>query len=156
MKKIIYIVLVLVLFGALGFYFLSQREVDSDVLDNGENDVDLVERQPLSELSSEDFVWSEFLPKEVPEYMHGEISEFSIPEEEMALFEEEIEIIIEETNLEELEEYIENLETEGWMRTFSTREGEYPYSVQLSYEDLSIGVNIDEEGLLTFNFVVLE
>lgn len=144
MKKVILILLALLLLGGGAYYFFLREENDSQA-----EEIELEVIQPGIQ---EDFIWSNFLPEQVTEYSHGEIVEANIVEPEMSRFIDEIVITIEETNLEEVNEYVEEMISVGWMILYQSSPDEQPYTVRISSSDLRVGMILEEEETLIFNY----
>ena len=145
MKKVIYILLALLLLGGGAYYFFLREENDSQG-----DDIELEAIQPGIQ---EDFIWSNFLPEQVTEYTHGEVEEANIVDPEMSRFTDEIVLTIEGTNLEEVNEYVEEKTSEGWLIIYQSAPGEKPYTVRISSGELRVGMTLDEvEETLRFNY----
>lgn len=142
MKKIIYVLIALVFLGGLTFYFISFRDVE-----NEEN----IGIQPGDELN-----WSAHFPDIVPEYTDGKIKEITIVDPELSRFENEVAVVIDDTNREQFDTYVEELVSDGWMITYQSPETENFYNVQLTLESQSISTSLDDSGVLRLSTYEVE
>jgi hypothetical protein len=145
MKKILYILLALILLAGLGYFFFVRN--NSEVTEIGNTVI-----QPGDELN-----WSAHFPDEVPEYIDGEIRELSIVDPEMSRFEDEVTAIVDETSYEEFVKYSQELQDDGWMISYESPEGQFPYNLQLSLEDRRISTSLGDDGVLRLSsYIVVE
>lgn len=152
MKKILYILVAIILLGGIGYYFYTQG--DNEEVEEEVQQLESIE--PQRDIPADEFVWSQYLPEEVPEYTKGEVEEFTIIDPEMARYEDEIEIIIEGTTYEDLNEYVEGLESDGWLVRFRSSQDESFYTLQLSFEEFRLSLMAQDDGILTFNYFLME
>lgn len=152
MKKVLYILAALILLVGTGYFIYIQMGDNNDD-DNDGNDIDLVSIEPTTEEAEEEFVWSNYLPQEVLEYTGGEVTEYYAAEPGMSIYEKEVEVIIEDSNREEFDSYVEDLVSEGWFVTRHSNPEEASYSLQMKYEELVLSLDISEEETITLVFI---
>ena len=141
MKKIIYILVALIILGGVSYFLFSKY---------GGN---------LNEKEYEDNPekgWYGYFPEEVLEYTDGKIEEISRVDTDISRYEDEIMVIIEDTNLEQLSEYVEKLESKGWEIGYQSSQEEDFYNIQLYLETRSITAGLNSEGVLRFSSYIEE
>lgn len=144
MKKVIYIILAiaaLVLIAGGTYIFINNREkgefIEETALEYGTRE------------DPEELIWADYFPSVVPEYTHGRIKEISVVDPQFTSFEDEIAVIVEETNYEEFSSYVEALQADGWVITYGNIDEDSPPStIQLSLDEKSISASITSEGIL--------
>jgi len=137
MKKAIYILIALVILGGVGFYLFSQRDSAS----KEENEVRTI--APGDELN-----WSAHFPEVIPEYPEGNLRELSIGEQDTSTrFPNSASAIVDDTNLDEVQAYIDELVSDGWLVISKNIQGEDYSSYQLSFEEYRLGISIGDNIL---------
>lgn len=141
MKKIIYILVALIILGGVSYFLFSKY---------GGN---------LNEKEYEDNPekgWYGYFPEEVLEYTDGKIEEISRVDTDISRYEDEIMVIIEDTNLEQLSEYVEKLQSKGWQILYQSSQEEDFYNVELSLEARRVSIGINSEGVLRLTSYIRE
>lgn len=140
-KRLVFSLIILIILG-LGIYFLFLRGIIGDT--------------GSSVLSEQQSRWATDFPEVVPEYGYGEIEEITVVKPEMSRFEDEVTALIEDTEREELDEYVEQLTEAGWIITYESPGVDTFYNIRLSLGEQRIGASINDEGVLRLNSYIIE
>ncbi len=141
MKKILYILIALIILGGVSYFLFSKYSGKS-------NDI--------THQDDPEKGWYGYFPEQVLEYTDGEVKEITRVEPDMSRFEDEVFVMVEDTSLEQLSEYVEKLESKGWEIGYQSPQEEDFYNIQLSLETRSITAGLNSEGVLRFTSCIEE